>query len=42
MSGFGPPAAVPGEAFLSKPFTLDDLKAAVARALSRGTRAQAI
>ncbi len=42
MSGFGPPAAIPDEAFLSKPFTLDDLRAAVARALSRGTQAQAI
>jgi CheY-like chemotaxis protein len=34
MSGFGPPAAIASDAFLGKPFTLDDLRVAVAALVS--------
>jgi CheY-like chemotaxis protein len=39
MSGFGPPATVERDAFLSKPFTLEELRDAVAAAVSGRRRA---
>jgi two-component system cell cycle sensor histidine kinase/response regulator CckA len=40
MSGFGPPATGERDAFLAKPFTVEDLRDAVAAVVSTGTRSE--